>query len=64
MFCSTLSARSARIVPRSAFFGSVAPISCRLRAMTFSPSSTITTIGPDDMNSVSEPKKGRSRCTA
>src|SRR5207249_252566 len=40
------SANAARIVPGAAFLGSVAPISSRLRAMAFSPSSTCTMTGP------------------
>ena len=44
--------------------GLVAPITSRFRAMAFSPSSTCMTVGPDDMNSTSSPKNGRSLWTA
>ena len=58
---SMLAAKSARIVPGAAFFGSVAPISSRFLAIAFSPSSTCTMIGPDTMKSTRSLKNGRSR---
>src|SRR5205085_8062120 len=58
------SAKSARMVPCAAFFGSVAPISSRFLAMAFSPSSTCTSTGPEVMNSTRSRKNGRCRCTA
>ncbi len=57
---SMLSAKSARIVPLSAFFGSVAPISSRFFRMAFSPSRTWTTTGPEIMKDTRSLKKGRS----
>ncbi len=63
MFASMSSANSARTVPASAFFGSVAPIDWRLSAMASSPSSTCTTTGPEVMNATSPAKNGRALCT-
>ena len=57
-------ANSLRIVPGSAFAGSVAPMSVRHFLMASGASSTMATIGPDAMNSVSPAKKGRPRWTA
>jgi hypothetical protein len=50
-----------RIVPGSAFAGSVAPMSFRTRLMASRPSNTMATVGPEDMNSVRLAKKGRAR---
>src|SRR6185369_8963326 len=61
---SMLAAKSARIVPRSAFFGSVAPISSRFFAIADSPSRAWTITGPDIMNETRSPKNGRARWTA
>ncbi len=58
------SAKSLRIVPGTAFAGSVAPMTSRFFAMALSPSSTCTTTGPDVMKSTSERKNGRALCTA
>ena len=52
------------MVPSAALAGLVAPITSRFLAIAFSPSSTCTTVGPDDMNSTSSPKNGRSLWTA
>jgi len=41
--------------------GSVAPMSCRTFAMASGPSSTMATMGPEDMNWVKPAKNGRSR---
>src|SRR5690606_14094096 len=49
-FSSTVSAKSARIVPGAASFGLVAPITSRFFAIAFSPSSTWTMTGPEIMN--------------
>ena len=57
-------AKSARIVPGAAFFGSVAPISSRFLAIALSPSSTWTITGPVVMKSTRSRKNGRSRWTA
>ena len=59
-----LAAKSARIVPLSAFFGSVAPISSRFFSDAFSPSSTWIITGPEIMKPTRSLKKGRSLCTA
>src|SRR4029079_4502825 len=58
---SMLAAKSARIVPRSAFFGSVAPISSRFLAIAPSPSSTWIITRPEIMNETRSPKNGRAR---
>src|SRR5262245_12581639 len=50
-FASIDFAKSARIVPGAAFFGSVAPIRSRFLAIAFSPSSTWIITGPEIMNS-------------
>ena len=61
---SMLSAKSARMVPFSAFLGSVAPISSRFFAMAFSPSSAWIITGPEIMKSTRSLKNGRALCTA
>ena len=61
---SMLSAKSARMVPLSAFFGSVAPIRSRFFAIASSPSSTWIITGPEIMNSTRSLKNGRLLCTA
>jgi hypothetical protein len=58
------SARSARIVPGAAFFGSVAPMISRFFAMAFSPSSTCNSTGPEVMYFTRSLKNGRAACTA
>src|SRR6185436_14657234 len=58
------SAKSARMVPFAAFFGSVVPISSRFFATALSPSSTWTSTGPEVMNLTRSPKNGRSLWTA
>ena len=58
------SAKSARIVPLSAFFGSVAPIRSRFFLIASSPSSTCTMTGPEVMNFTRSLKNERSLCTA
>ena len=63
-FSPTFAPNSLRIVPASAFAGSVAPISVRQAATASSFSRTATTTGPRVMNSTSSPKKGRCRWTA
>ncbi len=55
-----LSANSLRMVPASALAGLVAPMTSRLRATAFSPSSTCTTTGPRDH----EARPGRCRTAA
>src|SRR5690242_21654216 len=47
------SAKSLRIVPGSALAGSVAPITSRFLATAFSPSSTCTTTGPEEIGRAS-----------
>ena len=59
-----LVAKSLRIVPSAALAGLVAPINSRFLATALSPSRTISSTGPEVMNSTRLPKKGRSRCTA
>jgi hypothetical protein len=61
---SILVAHFLRMVPSSALAGFVAPMSLRKSAIAFSFSKASTTIGPLDMKSVSELKKGRLACTA
>ena len=61
---SMLSAKSARMVPFSAFFGSVAPIRSRCFKIAFSPSSAWIITGPEIMNATRSLKKGRSLWTA
>ena len=63
-FRSLLSANSFRIVFASASAGSVAPIVFRKDATASAFSRTTGMHGPDVMNFVSEPKNGRSLCTA
>jgi hypothetical protein len=63
-FASIDCAKSARIVPLAAFFGSVAPMSSRFLATAFSPSRTWISTGPEIMKSTRSRKNGRSRCTA
>ena len=58
------SPKSRRSVPGDAFAGSVGPIVSRHFWIAFGASSARSTHGPDDMNVVSSPKNGRSRCTA
>src|SRR3954447_368421 len=55
--CSMLDAHFLRTVPSSALAGLVAPMSLRRSAMALSFSSARTTIGPLDINVVSESKK-------
>src|SRR5437867_75865 len=50
-FASSDCAKSLRMVPRSAFAGSVAPMISRLSATASGPSSTWTTTGPEIMKS-------------
>ena len=52
-------AKSLRMVPSSAWAGLVAPMSLRKSAMALSFSRTMGKMGPEDMNWVSSPKKGR-----
>src|SRR5207249_7140365 len=62
--CSIVVPYTARIVPGSAFAGSVAPIRSRCLLMASSPSSTSTTTGPEAMNLVKLSKNGRLRWTS
>src|SRR4029077_15174203 len=62
--CSMLAAHFLRIVPSSALAGLVAPISLRRSAMAFSFSSASATMGPLDMNWVSELKNDLCAWTA
>jgi len=64
VFFSTSVAKSFRIVPGAAFAGLVAPMTSRFFAMAFSPSSTISTTGPEVMNDTRSLKKGRALWTA
>jgi len=64
LFASMLFANSFRMVPSAALAGFVAPITSRLRATAFSPSSTCTMTGPLVMYCTRLLKNGRSRCTA
>src|SRR5437764_1031076 len=52
-----------RIVPASAFAGSVAPMTLRSFSIAFSDSRTIATMGPSVMNFTRAPKNGRSLWT-
>src|SRR6185295_4865700 len=53
-----------RIVPGSALAGSVAPISSRFFLMALSPCNTITSDGPEHINSQRLSKNGLALCTA
>jgi len=64
MFDCTSSAKSPRIVPGVALTGSVAPARARNASIARGPSTTRASSGPLVMNSTSEAKNGRSRCSA